>query len=114
LEAWFEDEPVGVPVQLTTTGLSEALPAILAALGERLPDDLQPMQEGEAHPVEALRLELRDPHLYWLVGAAVGAVARWAQLSVSGPARRAGAPPLAESLRAAAFGVVPRERHLLG
>src|SRR5215831_12205859 len=29
LEAWFEEEPVGVPVQLTTTGLSEALPAIL-------------------------------------------------------------------------------------
>src|SRR5215831_2641371 len=34
LEAWFEEEPVGVPVQLTAAGLSAALPAILAALGE--------------------------------------------------------------------------------
>jgi len=63
LEAWFEGEPVGVPVQLTTTGLSETLPAILGALGERLPDDLQPTQEIEAQPVEDLLLELRDPHL---------------------------------------------------
>src|SRR5713101_9660643 len=37
LEHWFEEEPLALPVQLTTTGLSEALPAILAALGERLP-----------------------------------------------------------------------------
>jgi len=57
LKAWFEEEPVGVPVQLTTIGLSEALPAILAALGERLPDDLQPTQEVEAQPVEDLLLE---------------------------------------------------------
>ena len=40
LEHWFEEEPVAVPVRLTAAGLSEALPAILAALGERLPDDL--------------------------------------------------------------------------
>ena len=32
LEHWFEEEPLAVPVQLTATGLSEALPAILAAL----------------------------------------------------------------------------------
>src|SRR5262249_33177258 len=63
LGLWFEEEPVAVPVQLTTTGLSEVLPAILAALGERLPDDLQPTQEVEAQPVEDLLLELRDPHL---------------------------------------------------
>jgi hypothetical protein len=63
LEAWFEEEPVGVLVKLTTTGLSEALPAILAALGERLPDDPQPTQEVEAQPVEDLRLELRDPYI---------------------------------------------------
>src|SRR4029450_10427612 len=44
LEAWFEEEPVGVPVQLTAAGLSAALPAILAALGEGLPDDPAPVQ----------------------------------------------------------------------
>ena len=63
LEAWFEEEPVGVSVRLTTTGLSEALPALLAALGERLPDDPQPVQEVAAQPVEDLLLELRDPHI---------------------------------------------------
>ena len=63
LEHWFEEEPVAVPVQLTVAGLSEALPAILAALGERLPDDPQPVQEVAAQPVEDLLLELRDPHI---------------------------------------------------
>ena len=52
-----------MPVQLTAAGLSEALPAILAALGERLPDDPQPVQEVAAQPVEDLLLELRDPHI---------------------------------------------------
>ena len=63
LEHWFEEEPLAVPVQLTAAGLSAALPAILAALGERLPDDPQPVQEVAAQPVEDLLLELRDPHI---------------------------------------------------
>jgi hypothetical protein len=42
LGLWFGEEPVAVPVRLTTAGLGEALPAILAALGERLPNDPQP------------------------------------------------------------------------
>src|SRR5262249_8466114 len=63
LEHWLEEEPVAVPVRLTTAGLSEALPAILAALGERLPDDHQPVHGIAAQPVEDLMLELRDPHL---------------------------------------------------
>jgi hypothetical protein len=68
LEAWFEEEPVGVPVQLTAAGLSAALPAILAALGERLPDDPQPVQVVTAQPVEDLLLELRDPHIQTIEG----------------------------------------------
>jgi hypothetical protein len=36
---WFDTEPLGIPIQLKLAGLSEALPAILAALGERLPTD---------------------------------------------------------------------------
>jgi TIR domain len=38
---WFDEEPVAVPLQLNPGGLSEALPMILAALGERLPTDFQ-------------------------------------------------------------------------
>ncbi len=61
LELWFDDEPVGVPVEVTKAGgLSEALPAILAALGERLPDDLQPIIDVVPQPVEELILELKD------------------------------------------------------
>ena len=41
---WFDEEPVAVPIQLTPGGLSVAMPAILAALGERLPTDHQPLQ----------------------------------------------------------------------
>jgi hypothetical protein len=42
LPLWFDEEPAGVRVELKTGGLSEALPQILAALGERLPTDHQP------------------------------------------------------------------------
>jgi hypothetical protein len=34
LELWFDQEPLGVKINLGPGGLSEALPAILAALGE--------------------------------------------------------------------------------
>ena len=44
LDLWFEEEPIAVPVRLTVAGLSEALPRILADLGERLPDDPQSVQ----------------------------------------------------------------------
>lgn len=39
LENWFDEEPVGVRIELNIGGVSEALPQVLAALGERLPDD---------------------------------------------------------------------------
>jgi tetratricopeptide (TPR) repeat protein len=63
LEHWFEEEPVAVPVRPSTAGLSEALPKILAALGERLPDDHQSVQGVAAQPVAELLLELHDPHI---------------------------------------------------
>ncbi|HEX9439703.1 MAG TPA: toll/interleukin-1 receptor domain-containing protein, partial [Roseiflexaceae bacterium] len=63
LALWFDEEPVGVRVQLSVGGLSEALPAILAALGERLPDDMQPFQLVQSQPVEELLLELSDPKI---------------------------------------------------
>ena len=61
LELWFDEEPVGIPVEVTRAGgLAEALPAILAALGERLPDDPQRIVEVAPRPVEELVLELKD------------------------------------------------------
>ena len=61
LELWFDEEPLAVPIELKVGGLSEAMQAILAALGERLPEDYQPLQEIESPPVEELVLELVDP-----------------------------------------------------
>jgi len=63
LSSWFDEEPVGVKIQLAPGQLQEALPRILAALGQRLPDDIQPADEPEAQPVAELLLELRSPKL---------------------------------------------------
>ena len=63
LALWFDEEPVAVPIQLKPGGLSEALPAILAALGEHLPTDQQPQQAVESKPVEELVLKLSDPEI---------------------------------------------------
>ncbi len=68
LEAWFDDEPLAVPITLSAAGLRAALPAILAALGERLPNDAQPVASVDAVPVEDLLLALRDPQLRLLDG----------------------------------------------
>ena len=60
LSLWFDEEPVGVRVEFKTGGLSEALPLILTALGERLPEDYEPQPDIESQPVEELILELSD------------------------------------------------------
>ncbi|HZS10017.1 MAG TPA: toll/interleukin-1 receptor domain-containing protein [Blastocatellia bacterium] len=59
LENWFDEEPVGVRIELRTGGVSEALPQILAALGERLPDDKQAMNEPPPRLVAELKLKLK-------------------------------------------------------
>ncbi|HZF40791.1 MAG TPA: toll/interleukin-1 receptor domain-containing protein [Blastocatellia bacterium] len=41
LALWFDEEPVGIKVEMKVGGVSEALPQILAALGERSPIDYQ-------------------------------------------------------------------------
>ena len=61
LELWFDEEPSGIRVELKTAGVSEALPPILAALGERLPTDPETMQAVAPQLAEELVLELRDP-----------------------------------------------------
>ena len=63
LKLLFGEEPVGVRVEIKTGGLSEALPLILAALGERLPDDKQTNQEPDARPVAELKLKLKGASL---------------------------------------------------
>ncbi|HEX7774683.1 MAG TPA: TIR domain-containing protein, partial [Pyrinomonadaceae bacterium] len=63
LPLWFDEEPVGVKVELKTGGVSEALPAILAALGERLPTDHQPVLKAVSQPLEELVLKLTDPRI---------------------------------------------------
>ncbi|MGH7492397.1 MAG: hypothetical protein ACREOO_08375 [bacterium] len=52
---------MGIKVQLKTGGLAEALPQILAALGEKMPDDHQPTKKIDARPMEELLLKLVDP-----------------------------------------------------
>lgn len=64
LALWFDEEPVGVKIKLDTGSLSEALPGILAALGERLPDDFQPIKETVQQPVEELILKLTDTKIH--------------------------------------------------
>ncbi len=63
LENWFPEEPVAVPVEVGPGGLSAAVPALLAALGKRLPTDFQPLLEPDTKPVEELVLTLVDPHI---------------------------------------------------
>lgn len=60
LENWFDEEPVGVLVEMKAGGLSEALPSILSALGESLPTDRPPVKEVARRPVEELTLRLND------------------------------------------------------
>jgi hypothetical protein len=55
---WFDEEPVGVRVEVKAGGLNEAMPGILAALGERLMNDRQPAEMVAPHPVEELVLKL--------------------------------------------------------
>ena len=50
----------GIKVTVGPGGIEQALPALFAALGEQLPDDLQPPEVREAVPVADLILELTD------------------------------------------------------
>jgi len=63
LKLWFNEEPVGEKVELEPGKLQEALPRIMAALGERLPDDVQHPKEVKAKPASELLLELSRPKL---------------------------------------------------
>jgi CHAT domain/NB-ARC domain len=60
LGLWFDEDPVAVPTSMEAGGISEMLPVLLAALGERLPDDWQPHVNITARLVEELILKLSD------------------------------------------------------
>src|SRR5215217_4938272 len=68
LQLWFDEEPVGVKVELKTGAVNEAMPAILAALGERSPADHQPAPKAVSQPLEELVLKLIDPHIETIDG----------------------------------------------
>jgi hypothetical protein len=63
LKLLFAQEPVHIFVGDEPTGLTEAVPQILAALGLELPTDWQPGQTIKAEPVEELLLTLTDPKI---------------------------------------------------
>ncbi|MBW8875566.1 MAG: CHAT domain-containing protein [Acidobacteria bacterium] len=63
LGTWFEEEPVAVPIEVGPTGLSAAMPALLAALGERLSTDPSSVKQPSSRPIEELILALADPKI---------------------------------------------------
>ncbi len=56
----FPDERLGITIAGGANGLTDAMPQILAALGERAPDQPTPAIEADAQPIAELILELRD------------------------------------------------------
>ncbi|MGB3917115.1 MAG: CHAT domain-containing protein, partial [Thiothrix litoralis] len=63
LKRYFTEEPAGEKIELEIGKLQEAMPRILAALGERLPDDLPTEQTIENKPLAELLLELTEPSM---------------------------------------------------
>jgi tetratricopeptide (TPR) repeat protein len=61
LGLWFREEPVGVKVQVGPGGVSAALPALLAAVDERLPGEIVANVQAQLAPMADLVLDLADP-----------------------------------------------------
>ena len=61
LGLWFPEEPVGLKITIGPGGLSEAMPALLAALDERLPDEKVEAALAQLAPIAELVLNLADP-----------------------------------------------------
>lgn len=59
----FPDERLGITIAAGPNGLSDAMPQILAALGERAPDQPAPATAADAQPIAELILELRDARI---------------------------------------------------
>lgn len=63
LGSFFKKEPVGIKIKTGPGGIAEAMGQILAALGEREPEDIQPMLAPETRPMDELLLELTEPRI---------------------------------------------------
>jgi tetratricopeptide (TPR) repeat protein len=63
LPLWFGAEPLAVKIHIGPGGVSQALPELLAALGERLPTDPASPVKKDAPPLAELVLELAFPAL---------------------------------------------------
>lgn len=87
LGTWFDEEPLAVPIEVGPVGLSGVLPALLAALGKRLPTDHPPVEQPAARLLEELVLELTVPQARLSRGAGIPLY------SLSRRARLAGSPP---------------------
>jgi len=61
LGLWFEEELLAVMIRVGPGGITEALPALLEALGKRLPMDGEPTVQAPAQPLADLVLKLTDP-----------------------------------------------------
>ncbi len=57
---WFDKEPVAIPINLDPGNLQNAMPDILSALGEQLPEEKK-VAEIKSKPVAELLLQLEDP-----------------------------------------------------
>ncbi len=68
LQLWFDEEPVGVKVELKTDSVNEAMPQILTALGGRFPNDPKPFVKAVSQPLEELVLKLIDPRIEMIDG----------------------------------------------
>jgi len=61
LGLWFEEELLAVMIRVGPGGITEALRALLEALGKRLPMDPEPTVQASAQPLADLVLKLTDP-----------------------------------------------------
>ncbi len=61
LELYFPEETAGIAIEMGPGGISEAMPRILAALGERSADVVQPMVGQAKQASTELLLELTEP-----------------------------------------------------
>ena len=61
LNLYFKKEPIGIKIQIGPGGIAEAMAQILVALGERKPEDVQPMLNPPPKPLDELMLKLTDP-----------------------------------------------------
>jgi len=63
LRYFFTEEPLAVRVDLGPSGIAQAMPDLLSALGHRLPNDPELNKDVKDRPVEELTLEITDPFL---------------------------------------------------